>query len=71
MKVWRRMLLGSASAILACMFLALILEGVLRWVGYGYPTSFFLKDPNSGTVIENERFVWQFLSPQSHLKPHP
>ncbi|MDC0266709.1 hypothetical protein OAK83_01860 [bacterium] len=71
MKVWRRMLLGSASAILACMFLALILEGVLRWVGYGYPTSFFLNDPNSGMVIENERFVWQFLSPQSHLKPHP
>jgi hypothetical protein len=22
-------------------------------------------------VIENERFVWQFLSSKSHLKPHP
>ena len=71
MKVWHRILLGSASAILVCAIAIVLLEGVLRSIGYGYPTSFFIKDPSSGKVIENERFVWQFLSSQSHLKPHP
>jgi tetratricopeptide (TPR) repeat protein len=71
MKVWQRILLGIASAILVCVITLVCLEGALRWMGYGYPTSFFVEDPNTGLVVENERFVWQFLSSESHLKPHP
>ncbi len=71
MKRWQRALFGVLSA-LFCLLISLgLLEGVLSFIGYGYPTSFFLKDPVSGMVIENERFVWQFFSPKSPLKPHP
>lgn len=71
MKIWHRITLGIAIACLISTLAVILLEGALRVIKYGHPTSFFLKDPISGLVIENERFIWQFLSSQSHLKPHP
>lgn len=68
---WKRacfglMLASGLVAVLLC-----FVEMMLRSVDHGYPTTFFLEDPVSGTVMENERFVWQFYTTESSLKPHP
>ena len=47
----------------------LALEGILRVLGYGYPTSFFLRDSSGRDYITNERYAWQFYSPHTKLTP--
>lgn len=50
---------------------AAVVEGTLRLVGVGHPTSFFLAREGGALLTHNERFAWQFYSPKSRLKPHP
>ncbi len=47
------------------------LEGGLRGLDVGYPTDFFLPSSTGSHWIENDRFAWQFYSPNSRLKAHP
>jgi tetratricopeptide (TPR) repeat protein len=55
------MLLGPLTLLLAA-------EGGLRLVGYGYPTTFFIKSA-SGEYMTNEKFAWQFFSRDTPLRP--
>src|ERR1043165_1092971 len=49
------------------------LEGILRLIGYGYPTSFFLHRTASGkeTVTDNNKFGWRFFGPALARTPYP
>jgi tetratricopeptide (TPR) repeat protein len=50
-----------------------LLEGVLRLAGYGYPTSFFLKHQQEGApvLVENPKFGWRFFPPAVARSPQP
>lgn len=49
------------------------LELGLRWAGYGYPTSFFLKQQIGGRafLVENDKFGWRFFGPARARTPRP
>jgi tetratricopeptide (TPR) repeat protein len=50
----------------------LLFELILRISGYGYATSYSIQDTeNKDYYRENDRYVWQFYSPETQLKPHP
>ncbi len=66
---WRRRLLHAGLAVTAPLLLLLAAEGVLRLVGYGYPTDFFLKSESGDSYLTNQRFAWQFFSRSTPLKP--
>ncbi len=53
--------------------LLLVLELILHIVGYGYPTSFFLKVRQYGeeVLIENPKFGWRFFPPTIARAPLP
>lgn len=56
---------------LATPILALgLTECVLRLAGYGYPTAFFLSEPERGGYITNERYVWQFFNWNTGASPY-
>src|SRR5450756_2517241 len=62
---------------LAVLFLSTVvcfglLELVLRLVGYGEPTAFFLPNriKNREVFTENPRFEWQFFPPALARAPH-
>jgi tetratricopeptide (TPR) repeat protein len=65
---WFRVL-GFALPIL----LLLLLEGILRLIGFGYPTSFFLKSDVGGqrVWIENQEFTKRFFPPGLARSPQP
>ncbi|HOW66820.1 MAG TPA: tetratricopeptide repeat protein [Candidatus Paceibacterota bacterium] len=46
------------------------LELVLRLVGFGYPTSFFLADRDAGVYFPNNRYGW-FFQKAGVTRPHP
>src|SRR5690242_3340677 len=49
------------------------LEIALRLGGYGYPTSFFLKQDISGrkVLVENDKFGWRFFGSARSRTPRP
>ena len=49
------------------------LEGILRLIGYGYPTSFLLHQTTDGNkvVIDNNKFSWRFFGPALERTPYP
>ncbi len=55
------------------MLLLLAAEGILRWSGFGFPTSFFLRAEPVGTpiLIENRQFGWRFFPPAIARAPEP
>lgn len=59
-----------ALALVAPLFLLLLVEGLLRLFGYGYPTAFFVPAA-AGTVTSNEKFGWQFFPPAIARAPLP
>ncbi len=71
LKGWRLWAANLATAIIIPTLLALILEGALRLVGYGYPTAFCLRQKGSVTYIENDKFLFQFYSRKTNLRPNP
>ena len=54
-----RIVLAVGSPLLALV----VLEGVLRLIGFGYPTHFFLPSTIGGhrMFVQNDRFTWRFL----------
>ncbi len=56
---------------LAPLLLLLLLEAGLRLGGYGYPTSFLLPVKSGTVYTDNEKFAWQFYSPDTALRPNP
>jgi tetratricopeptide (TPR) repeat protein len=59
----------AALMVLAPTVALLVAEGSLRLFGYGYPTSFFVRSQEAGTLVTNERFALQFFSGSTALKP--
>jgi len=47
----------------------LLAEAGLRLAGYGYPVSFFVWSPSNQAYLTNQKFAWQFFSPNTALKP--
>lgn len=68
----RRWALRLAAA-LSPLVVLVLLELGLRWGGYGYPTSFFLRTEVAGkpVYIENEKFGWRFFPPTIARSPTP
>ncbi len=66
---WRAWASRLATAILVPAFLPALVEGSLRLLGCGYPTAFCLKQ--NGSYIENGKFLWQFYSRKTNLRPNP
>jgi len=66
---WRAWAVKLATAILVPAVLLVMAEGSLRLLGFGYPVSFCLNQ--DGTYIENDRFLWQFYSRKTNLRPNP
>ncbi len=46
-------------------------EALLRLAGYGYPTAFLLREKDAPVYIENSKFLWQFYSRKTNLRPNP
>lgn len=50
-----------------------LLEGTLRWTGFGYPTAFFLADQldDQAVLLNNPRYAWRFIPPSLARDPWP
>ncbi|HEV2393113.1 MAG TPA: tetratricopeptide repeat protein [Verrucomicrobiae bacterium] len=71
LKGWRLWLGRLALAILLPVLLLGATEGLLRLAGYGYPTGFCLLQKKDGVFIQNDKFLWQFYSRKTNLRPNP
>jgi len=69
---WRKASFRIAAFAMPFVFLA-ALEVGLRLLGYGYPTSFFLKSPsaNGQVLIENREFSRRYFPPGLARSPQP
>ena len=69
----RRWLFRVAALTVVPVILIGGLELVLRVIGYGYPTDFFLKTRVNGRTvyIENQRFGFRFFPPAVARSPSP
>jgi hypothetical protein len=68
LKGWRARALKLALAVIVPVVLLVLAEGILRLFGSGYPATFCLRQ--DGTYIENDRFLWQFYSRKTNLRPN-
>ena len=66
---WRAWAARLATVVIIPACLLALAEGCLRLFGSGYPTTFCLRQ--DGTYIENDRFLWQFYSRKTNLRPNP
>jgi tetratricopeptide (TPR) repeat protein len=66
---WRAWAVKLATAVIIPTFLLILAEGSLRLFGCGYPKTFCLRQ--DGTYVENDRFLWQFYSRKTNLRPNP
>jgi tetratricopeptide (TPR) repeat protein len=66
---WRARAVRLALAVIVPVVLLVLAEGILRLFGSGYPATFCLRQ--DGTYIENDRFLWQFYSRKTNLRPNP
>jgi tetratricopeptide (TPR) repeat protein len=66
---WRARAARLALAVIVPVVLLVLAEGILRLFGSGYPATFCLRQ--DGTYIENDRFLWQFYSRKTNLRPNP
>ena len=66
---WWAARLGLAVSVPVLLLVGL--EGALRVAGFGYPTCFCLKSRDGTAYIENSRFLWQFYSRKTNLRPNP
>ena len=57
--------------VLAPLLLILAAEAGLRIVGWGYPTGFCLSVEGGTVCVDNGRFLYQFYSPGTNLRPNP
>lgn len=47
------------------------IEGLLRVVGVGWPTAFFLRLSDGPMLAPNRRFTWRFMRPGAAPQPYP
>ena len=66
---WRARAVNLATAVIIPIFLLVLAEGSLRLLGSGYPATFCLR--RDGTYVENDKFLWQFYSRKTNLRPNP
>src|ERR1035438_10311743 len=66
---WRALAGNLATAVIIPTFLLILAEGSLRLFGFGYPPTFCLRQ--GGTYVESDRFLWQFYSKKTNLRPNP
>ena len=61
------------SSLLVPVLVLAALEAVLRLVGFGYPTNFFLKTRINGRAVyvENDKFGLRFFPPALARSPSP
>ena len=71
--VRRRWLFRLAEILLAPVLALVALEGILRLAGFGYPTSFFIKERIAGRefLVSNDCFVLRFFPPEKVRRPRP
>src|SRR5947208_9832557 len=68
---WRRWAGRLALMLLGPVFLLGALELALRVIGYGYPTSFFIKTDDGHHYTANRSFGWRFFPRETSTAPHP
>jgi tetratricopeptide (TPR) repeat protein len=68
---WRLWLARASLALLVPALVLLAGEGLFRLVGAGYPTTFCLTKPGAQVVTENSKFLFQFYTPKTNLRPNP
>jgi tetratricopeptide (TPR) repeat protein len=68
---WRLWLARAAIATLIPALILLAGEGALWLLGVGYPTTFCLKDKGASVYTDNDKFLFQFYSPKTNLRPNP
>ena len=68
---WRLWLARAAIATLIPALLLLAGEGALWLLGMGYPTAFCLTQRGGTIYAENDKFLFQFYSPKTNLRPNP
>ena len=68
---WRLWLARAAIATLVPALILLAGEGALRLLGVGYPTSFCLTQRGASVYTDNNKFLYQFYSPKTNLRPNP
>jgi len=64
---------AASSALLSPLLLFLLVEMVLRLVGFGHPASFLLpaRIKDQEVFIQNDRFGWRFFGPDLARQPSP
>ena len=69
----KRLWLFRLAAVFLVPAIVLLLEGVLRLTGFGYPTSFFLTRQLNGKkfYVPNNRFGWRFFGPELSRQAFP
>src|SRR5690348_12747830 len=68
---WRLGLARIALALLIPVVVLFTLEFTLRVLNVGYPTAYYLARPQAQIYTDNPRFIWQFYSRKTNLRPHP
>lgn len=48
-----------------------VAEAGLRLAGWGYPTTFCLRPKGASVFTDNDKFLWQFYSRKTNLRPTP
>lgn len=69
-KLW---LFRILALVLVPIFFFGMLEGLLRLVGFGYPTTFLLPSKQAGQQVftQNNQFGWRFFGPEVARWPYP
>lgn len=65
----RAWLMRLVLAVCAPALVVLAVEGGLRLIGFGYPTTFLVSSPDGGGLTTNRKFAVQYFGPQTVLKP--
>jgi tetratricopeptide (TPR) repeat protein len=58
-------------AVVGPLVLLVAAEGMLRLLGCGWPTTFFVPYGDGQTLMPNRRFTWRFMRPGSSPQPYP
>lgn len=67
----RRWLFRFIAATVIPALLVITLEGALRLVGYGYPTSFFIESRQGDRAVSNHKYGWRFFPRRIARAPVP
>jgi tetratricopeptide (TPR) repeat protein len=65
----RKRLIFRLVLLLLPALVLIVLELILRLIGYGAPTSFFVKSTAGDAHVTNEKFAWQFFARRTTSKP--